>query len=538
MVRLFRALALVGLLAAAFGAAWRASAHDPHVCPEGFPDTPAVAGHVEHEQIVNGALPFEPTLEIGQAWFEAVVNDCDGQGGLTITGTSAPAASSCAGCHNRPRSGGGGDFTATSFVLAQRLDLMTDPVSGELSDGRNTVGVFGAGPIEMLAREMTAELQAIRATAVSRAAAEGVPVTIALMAKGIGFGAITALPDGVLDTRAVEGVNPDLIVRPFYQAGVVVSLRESTVNELNHHHVLQAEEAFDLDPFKGPDFDQDGITRELTTGDVTAIVLWQAALGVPGRVLPAGEAGRQEVSLGEQFFLQVGCAGCHAPELQLNSRFFSEPNPWNPPSAFRNTSQLVSFDMTTQGEGPTLELLGQGAVIRAYTDLKRHDPCDDPGRPDAIRHFCNEELAQNRLDQGGRPGAEYFLTRKLWDVGNSAPYGHRGDLATIAEAILAHGGEARISRDAFMALPAEQQAAIVRFLKTLQVLPPGSPRVITEGQTGSLPADEPAAPRPAGGEASLGDTLVSVLAALVVIALAGLAVLLLWPARRRGGSTR
>jgi CxxC motif-containing protein (DUF1111 family) len=63
------------------------------------------------------------------------------------------------------------------------------------------------------------------------------------------------------------------------------------------------------------------------------------------------------------------------------------------------------------------------------------------------------------------------MTRKLWDVGNSAPYGHRGDLTTITEAILVHGGEARDSRDRFAALPTADQAAVVEFLKSLQVLP-------------------------------------------------------------------
>ena len=77
-------------------------------------------------------------------------------------------------------------------------------------------------------------------------------------------------------------------------------------------------------------------------------------------------------------------------------------------------------------------------------------------------------------------GSEFFITRKLWDVGNSAPYGHRGDLTTITEAILAHGGEARASRDQFTALDFDDQAAVVKFLKTLQVLPAGSPRILIE----------------------------------------------------------
>jgi hypothetical protein len=66
-----------------------------------------------------------------------------------------------------------------------------------------------------------------------------------------------------------------------------------------------------------------------------------------------------------------------------------------------------------------------------------------------------------------------FLTRKLWDVGNSAPYGHRGDLTTITEAIYWHGGEARAARDAFFALPQLSQGSLVEFLMAQQVVAPG-----------------------------------------------------------------
>ena len=159
---------------------------------------------------------------------------------------------------------------------------------------------------------------------------------------------------------------------------------------------------------------------------------------------------------------------------------FIEPNPLNPPGTFSGPRPSFAFDMTRQGEHPRLERTRDGkAIVRAYTDLKRHNLCDSE-----INFFCNEQLAQGRQDQDGRPGTEFFITRKLWDVGNSAPYGHRGDLTTIAEAILAHGGEARHSRDAFVMLDPDHKAAIVAFLKTLQVLPPGSPNVVIRGSRG------------------------------------------------------
>jgi CxxC motif-containing protein (DUF1111 family) len=60
-----------------------------------------------------------------------------------------------------------------------------------------------------------------------------------------------------------------------------------------------------------------------------------------------------------------------------------------------------------------------------------------------------------------------FLTAKLWDVATSAPYGHRGDLRTLSQAILSHGGEARPQREAFLRLPDEDKRALIAFLRTL-----------------------------------------------------------------------
>ena len=86
-----------------------------------------------------------------------------------------------------------------------------------------------------------------------------------------------------------------------------------------------------------------------------------------------------------------------------------------------------------------------------------------------------------RIVQNGVP-IDQFFTRKLWDVGNTAPYGHRGDLTTITEAILHHAGEARPQRERFATLSVESQNEIVEFLKQLQVLPNGAPREITDRQ--------------------------------------------------------
>ena len=72
----------------------------------------------------------------------------------------------------------------------------------------------------MLADEITADLRAIRNAAIKQSTkGKKAPVTLALTSKGINYGLITANPDGSVDTSNVQGVDPDLRVRPFFAQG-------------------------------------------------------------------------------------------------------------------------------------------------------------------------------------------------------------------------------------------------------------------------------------------------------------------------------
>jgi hypothetical protein len=330
----------------------------------------------------------------------------------------------------------------------------------------------------MLAREITADLQAIRN---GLGAGQSAP----LRSKDIFYGVLTRRADGSWDVSGVEGLAtpslrttgaddpPSLVIRPWHQASAVVSLREFTNNAMNHHHGMQSTERFG----DYIDADLDGIANELTTGDMTAVAVFQALLPIPRQSLPTEPTRRVAALFGEQLFGSTGCGECHVPAMPLASRLFSEPNPYNPPGNLRPTQGVRAFawDMTSQGPQPRLERDVQGAIVRAFTDLKRHNLCDAD-----YSFYCNEQLTQGSLTGFApassftvpprpRPTAE-FLTRKLWDVGNSDPYGHRGDLTTLTDAIYYHGGEARTARDAFFALPEPWRAAIIEFLKSLQVL--------------------------------------------------------------------
>jgi cytochrome c peroxidase len=405
---------------------------------------------------------------------------------------SGPDTNSCSGCHNKPAVGGGGDIVGNVFVLGQRFDFVTfnqlDLINtkGEMDErglpatlqtianSRKTVGMFGSGFIEMLARQITADLRAIR---------DATPLggRSALVSKGLSFGAITHNFDGTWDTSAVLGLPapalastaaspPDLIIRPLHQAGNVISLRQFTNNAFNHHHGMQSEERFGL----GIDPDGDGFVNELTRADITAATVFQATLPVPGQVLLQDQEILRAVENGDKKFVEIGCGSCHVPKLPLDNKgwIFTEPNPYNPAGNLRpGDAPSLSIDLTDERlPKPRLKPAAGIVWVPAYTDLKLHDVTSglsDPNR---------ESLDMNQ--PAGSPaffaGNGKFITRKLWGIANQHSFGHHGQYTTMREAVLAHSGEALSSRLAFQALSDYDRDSVIEFLKSLQILPAGT----------------------------------------------------------------
>jgi Di-haem oxidoreductase, putative peroxidase len=434
---------------------------------------------------------------------------------------SSPDANACSGCHNAPIAGAGGDRVTEVFVLAQRFDHLTfDHTDGITSRGavdesgkfvtmenatndRKTIGMNGSGFVEMLARQMTADLQAERdASPLGR--------STQLMSKGISFGILKHNADGSWNTSQVQGLAapslvsqgttpPSLIIRPLHQVGNVVSMRQFSNNAFNHHHGMQSEERFGLNA----DPDGDGFANELTTADLTAVSMFQATLAVPGRVIPNDPAVERANLIGERVFNKIGCAACHATlPLTANNNpglpgqpgwIYFEPNPYNPatgpnspnlqlgPTNYPVSAPALAVDLTSnQLPLPRLPVNHGVVMVPAYTDLKLHDisatsdPATDPE--------C-EPLDQNQ--PAGSPaffaGNCKFITRKLWGFYNQGgAFMHHGKFTTAREAVQAHNGEARFQRLAFDALPAALQDDLIEFLKSLQVLPPGSKSLVVD----------------------------------------------------------
>lgn len=381
---------------------------------------------------------------------------------FTFSRTAGLDAAACAGCHNEPKVGGAGDFTANVFVSEGFVNADFDSLDPQFSNERNTNHLFGAGLVELLAREITTDLHNIRAEALKEARLSKQPVKAELLSKGVSYGFITAQPDGVLDLSALQGIDTDLIIRPFSQKGVFASLRQFTINAMNQHHGMQAIERFGTRWTGEEDFDEDGIKNELSPADITALVAWQASLPPPIQKQPEDLNWQQAAGEGEKVFQKIQCASCHIPTLPLKSLNFTDPGLWDTAGTLRqgeNAQTKLSYDFALEAWAKNLKKNDKGEyLIPLFGDLKRHVIADEQ-----VASLGNELLSQRFVER------DQFMTSELWGIASTAPYGHRGDQLTLNEIIRAHGGEGRTARDAYIALTEAERSTLLAYLKTLVI---------------------------------------------------------------------
>jgi CxxC motif-containing protein (DUF1111 family) len=115
-------------------------------------------------------------------------------------------------------------------------------------------------------------------------------------------------------------------------------------------------------------------------------------------------------------------------------------------------------------------------LVPAYTDFKLHD-VTDPSDPDEAEPL---DMNQTVWSPKFREGNRRFLTKRLWGAANEPPFFHHGLFTTLRQAVLGHSGEALEQRLAFQRLPAYEQDSLIEFLKTLQVLPPGTKDLVVD----------------------------------------------------------
>ena len=350
---------------------------------------------------------------------------------------------SCAGCHSVGGPDGAGSSTQDALVGG-------DGDRHSSAYQRNAPALQGGGLVQALGAEMSLVLAFQRDEARAEAATLGKPVQIDLSTHGVSFGWILAHPDGQVDTSHVVGVDPDLVVKPFGWKGNVARLRRFVEDAARIHFGIQShvlalgwKDSPDVAHLGGGpnwwDPDGDEHAHELHEGMLTAAAVYLAMLETPAVIPPAHEELRDRWASGSALMAKIGCEDCHRRELNLANTFWREKAD--------TTDGEVLLSLLQDGEQP------RGSnVVNLWSDLKRH--AMGPG------------LADPHDDGTGLP-RDVFLTRPLWGLAETAPYLHDGRAATIPEAILAHGGEAKKARDAFAALSPAERADVHVFLLSL-----------------------------------------------------------------------
>jgi CxxC motif-containing protein (DUF1111 family) len=159
-----------------------------------------------------------------------------------------------------------------------------------------------------------------------------------------------------------------------------------------------------------------GITRSADPAEIQLIANYLRLLGAPPQQMHLTPA----QSTGSTLFRSINCSACHTPELR---------------TGWAQDAQL------------------RFRRFQPYTDLLVHDLGAGLAEPKQISIAV---------------GASEFRTPPLWGVAfTGPPYLHDGRASSIAEAILAHGGEAEASRDAYTRLSSEEKEALIAYVRSL-----------------------------------------------------------------------
>jgi mono/diheme cytochrome c family protein len=454
--------------------AYRAAArrHEIRVREAAAPGSFLLALHeaLDGERLAAGdACPGE-LAEIGELLFEHEYGFADGLGGGESAGAAAgpfrrvhqglfggPETVSCPSCHWVGGPNGAGAETDAAFLAG-------DGERSASGDARNAPALMGLGVVEALAREMTRDLQRQRDDLLRDAARAGGDRETRLTTKGVDFGVLRATAKGEVDVSGLQGIDEDLVIRPFGWKGTHADVADFASEALQVHLGIQSDallaraspEVTGAGDDPG-DPDGDGVRRELRGGPFAALLVHLALLEMPivqpliqDRPLPPAAKGLlaptttsfvDDFARGRRQFNAIGCASCHLPMMVLEDPVL-------------DLEGLPPIDLSRQMRRPALRHdpeLG-GYPVWLFSDLKRHDM----GKANVARHV-----------QRDVPRHQY-LTPRLWGVADSAPYLHDGRAPSFDYAIAGHDGDGAAARAAFEALPFEEKGALRVYLMSLR----------------------------------------------------------------------
>lgn len=460
--------------------------------------------------------PRGGTVDDPAAWPFLRVNGIDSQSCFEChnsIGVETPLDSKAKPAHVRKPSAQGGPAGAanTAFINDQFPEhlaqlLVKDPAKKAVMTkfARNPPHVFGTGYTQRLATEMSTELKA-QTLSTMRAAQNDLhtPKTITLQSKGVQFGEYTVTCASktacTIDDSQVVGVQKDFVVRPFQWGGIASSVRHFARDALDFHFSVQA-----VEKVGHKDCDLDGLSDEITVGNVSALTSYVAMFRPPSQEIAAGM--EKSVAEGQKLFEKIGCDMCHRTSMTITNPTLTVLTP--PPVAEseacpREVAQLTNtldhipgsaqealsriehvFDEFENRKTKNLIQLNSAAqwydIIddnlhsqAAFQDgkenyeidlsLKGFSKADVPAYvwprlpeeqngqvhvplfSDLKLHYMGKQLSDDYAQpvdvEGYQAEPGFYVTRVLWGIADTAPYMHDGRARTLEDAIALHSVE-------------------------------------------------------------------------------------------------
>jgi len=346
-----------------------------------------------------GVRPYFDRLAqlVGRALFEMVWD--------TNSGGDQKDVTSCLACHSMPHSGGA---ARGLYTLRRNSDR-----GGNVNPG----SMWGSGPAELLRAQL------------------------------IAAGAISCNPAGSV---GLAGSNCTTFAHG--STGGIAKMRDVVAGAFNAHMGMQTTEFVLGRPDRNAqcgfavnntadaslcDYDRDGVSNELSAGEVTAATVFLANLPVPRQanddiIMDLLGTTPESVQRGKFLFRRaidrsgVACATCHKPFTPLSGTELVVANP--------ETAGLYPIEVTHHAaeqadvdEG-LAQFVGQ-AGLRNWGDFELHK--------------------MGNIMKNGNPARDVMKSAELWDVGAVYPWGRDGRWGgtQLKDVILAHEGTSLQSFD-------------------------------------------------------------------------------------------
>jgi hypothetical protein len=261
-------------------------------------------------------------------------------------------ANGCSSCHRDPVMGGAGEVTMNVFVNEGFTNVDFDSTDPQFSNERNTNHLMGAGLVELLAREMTADLRAdpqgtLHAARADRRAGDGHARN---QGRPSGRSPRSPTASSTCENRGCRHRPRHPPVQSKGRDDVAAAIRRQR-DEPAPRHAGRRTLRRALD--RRSRFRRGRPCRRTDRRRHLRAVAWQATLpAADSHDVPDDERWARPPPGAARLFDTIGCNECHVRALPLKSLDFADPGPFDAAGTLRDTEiDGAVYDLSQTGMG-------------------------------------------------------------------------------------------------------------------------------------------------------------------------------------------